>query len=79
MKKEVFNKIETVSILLKQKLEELDKCQKEKEKILAYIDELQKNNELEEKYPVVKVLMDKNLNEFRKIVADIKKLNEIEF
>jgi len=77
MKKETYDKIGIVSVLLKSKIEELDKCQKEKEEILKEIEELKNNNELMERYPLMKKKMDENLKRFNKVVEEIKKLNEI--
>ena len=77
MKKETYDKIGIVSVLLKDKIGELDKCQKEKEEILKEIEELKNNNELMERYPLMKKKMDENLKRFNKVVEEIKKLNEI--
>ena len=77
MKKETYDKIGIVSVLLKDKIGELDKCQKEKEEILKEIEELKNNNELMERYPLMKKKMDDNLKKINKVVEEIKKLNEI--
>lgn len=77
MKKETYDKIGIVSVLLKDKIGELDKCQKEKEEILKEIEELKNNNELMERYPLMKKKMDDNLKKINKVVEEIRKLNEI--
>ena len=78
MKKEVYDNVGIISVVLNEKLKELDKCQKQKEMILKEIEELQAKNELESNYSRIKEKMDNNLKEFKKIVSHIKKLNSID-
>lgn len=78
MKKEVYDKVGIISVILNEKLKELELCQKEKETILKEIEQLQLKNELETNYPKIKEKMDNNLKAFRKVVNDIKKINKID-
>jgi len=78
MKKEVYDKVGIISVMLNEKLKELELCQKEKETILKEIEQLQLKNELETNYPKIKEKMDNNLKAFRKVVNDIKKINKID-
>lgn len=76
MKKESYDKVGIISVLLKQKLKELNECQKEKEAILKEIEELNRKGEYKEKEPIMKEKMDKNIKRFAKVTEDIKKLKE---
>lgn len=78
MEKEVYDNVGIISVALNKKLKELEACQKEKEKILKEIEELQAKEQLEKNYPSIKEKMDKNLKRFKKVVDDIKKINTIE-
>lgn len=78
MKKETYDKVGVISVLLNEKLKELEICQKEKEEILKEIEDLQSKNKLEENYPSIKEKMDKNLKTFKRVVDEIKKLNIVE-
>lgn len=55
---------------------QLQKCQKEKEEILVWIDALKQNNELLLHENEVKAKMEKNLAHFEKTVEAIKRLKE---
>ena len=77
MDKKQYDKVGIVSVLLKEKLQELEECQKEKEDILKEIDKLSKMNQLEENYPKIKEKMEDNLKHFEQVVDEIKKINDI--
>lgn len=77
MDKKQYDKVGIVSVLLKEKLKELEACQKEKESILKEIDELSKNNQLENNYLKIKEKMEDNLKHFEQVVDEIKKINDI--
>lgn len=78
MKKESFDKVAVKSVLLKQKLLELEECKKEKEAILKEIEELHLKNKYEENHEMIKEKMDNNLKRFEKILEDVKKIKTLE-
>lgn len=76
MKKESYDKVGVISVLLNQKLKELAKCQKEKENILKEIAELTRKNEYDQNADIIKEKMKKNEEAFEKVLTDIKKIQE---
>ena len=76
MKKNQYDNVGIISVLLNEKLKELEACQKEKENILKEIDDLLEKKQLEENYPKIKEKMDANLKRFEKVVLEIKRIND---
>ena len=74
MKKETYDYVGTVSIVLGQKLDELKACQEEKKSILAWIDNLTAQGLLEENAELVRSKMSASINRLAKVVAEIESL-----
>ena len=75
MKKEIYDKVGTISVLLNEKLKELKSCQEEKEELLKYIDQLTKQGLLKKNSRIIKEKMSASLERFKKVVAEIEELN----
>jgi len=75
MKKEIYDKVGTVSVLLNEKLKELKSCKEEKEELLKYIDQLTEQGLLEKNSKIIKEKMSASLERFKKVVAEIEELN----
>lgn len=76
MKKEIYDNVGIISVQLNEKLNELKACQTEKEAILKWVDELNKQNALEENAKLIRNKMAENLEKFKKVVAEIEELNK---
>lgn len=76
MNKKIYDKVADTSIIMNEYLKKLEACQKEKTKILSWIESLKKDGTLEEKQQEVEKKMNANIKKFEKIVYQIIKLNE---
>lgn len=76
MDKKIYDKVADTSIMLNGLIDKLKECQKEKEELLSWIEELKKSDKLEEKQKEVEKKMKSNLQKFEKVVSQIIKLNE---
>lgn len=74
MKKRIYDEVGITSVLLKEKIIELDNCQKEKQEILNWIDQLKASNTLKENAKEVREKMANNLKKFKKVVAEIENI-----
>lgn len=73
--KKVFDEVGTVSVLLNEKLNQLKLCAEEKASILKWIDDLTKQGLLEQNAKIIYEKMSFNLENFKKVVAEIEELN----
>lgn len=62
------------SFALSECLKELQKCKKEKEEILLWIEQLKEQNKLSLCEKEVRARMNNNVEQFEKVVAKIKEL-----
>lgn len=75
MKIESYNQVGTISVLLNAQINELKNCEKEKEEILNWIEQLCANGELENNAELVRKRMNENLERFKTATLNIEKLN----
>ena len=76
MKKELYDKIGTVSVKLSRYLKQLQDCENEKESLLQWIDELKAKNELEQNASIVRQKMASNQARFEEVVTKIEQLKK---
>lgn len=57
-------------------IKQLEKCQKERDKLIAQIDDLSKKGQLEENKSLIKQKMQSNLVQFQIVVNEIKELKK---
>lgn len=68
--------IAKISAELKIKVMELDDCLKEKEDILRSIEVYKAEGKYLENDEIISARIDKNLERFKKVIRDIRKLNQ---
>ena len=76
MKKELYDKIGTVSVKLSHYLKQLQDCENEKKSLLQWIDELNAKNELEQNASIVRQKMASNQARFEEVVTKIEQLKK---
>jgi DNA-directed RNA polymerase specialized sigma54-like protein len=76
MKKETYDTVGIVSVLLNDKLDELKACQAEKESLLEWIDKITREGLLEQNAAKIREYMAANLQRFQKVVAEIEALKK---
>ena len=76
MKKELYDKIGTVSVKLSHYLKQLQDCENEKESLLQWIDGLKAKNELEQNASIVRKKMASNQARFEEVVTKIEQLKK---